>query len=121
VVWANIFVLLLCSIAVISIQDPHAKPPKWDEQYAPFIQHVGFLPLARLVTGGLPMMDSATLRTLVNQWRLETHTFHLPCGETMVTLQDVALILGLPIDGSPICGTVTPDGWRDSAGAAIGP
>ncbi|MFQ6652150.1 hypothetical protein Gotur_024148, partial [Gossypium turneri] len=41
---------------------------------------------------------------LVERWRPETHTFHLPCGECTVTLEDVALQLGLPIDGSPVTG-----------------
>jgi hypothetical protein len=30
------------------------------------------------------------------------------------------MILGLPIDGTPVCGPVSPDGWRDSVGATIG-
>jgi hypothetical protein len=64
-------------------------------------------------------MDSATLMTLVDRWHLETHTFDLPCGETMVTSQDVTMILGLPIDGTPICGLVSFVGWRDSVGEAI--
>jgi hypothetical protein len=92
----------------------------WDEWYTPFIRHVGFLPLARLVTGSLSMMDSAMLMTLDDRWHLETHMFHLPCGETTVTLWDIIMILGLPIDGTPVCGTVNPGGWRDSVGAAIG-
>ncbi|MFQ6645246.1 hypothetical protein Gotur_019228 [Gossypium turneri] len=33
-----------------------------------------------------------------------THTFHFPCGKCTVTLEDVALQLGLPIDGSPVTG-----------------
>jgi hypothetical protein len=85
----------------------------------PFVRHVGFLPLAHLMSGDLTMMDSAVLMALVNRWRPETHTFHLPCGETMVTLQDVAMILGLPINDAPIFGTVSPAGWRDSVPAAI--
>jgi hypothetical protein len=32
-------------------------------------------------------------------------------------LQDVAMILGLSIDGTPVCGPVSPSGWRDSVGA----
>ncbi|KAG8493698.1 hypothetical protein CXB51_011665 [Gossypium anomalum] len=47
------------------------------------------------------------ISTLVERWRPETHTFHLPCGECTVTLEDVALQLGLPIDGSPITGVST--------------
>ncbi|MFQ6652446.1 hypothetical protein Gotur_024307 [Gossypium turneri] len=44
------------------------------------------------------------LSALVEQWRPETHTFHFTCGECMVTLEDVAMQLGLPIDGSPVTG-----------------
>ncbi|MFQ6654635.1 hypothetical protein Gotur_025539 [Gossypium turneri] len=44
------------------------------------------------------------LSALVERWRPETHTFHFPCGECTVTLEDVALQLGLLIDGSPITG-----------------
>jgi hypothetical protein len=44
------------------------------------------MPLARLITDGLVMMDSAALMTLVDQWHLKAHTFQLPCGETMVML-----------------------------------
>jgi hypothetical protein len=66
------------------------------------------------------MMDSAALTTLVHRWCLETHTFHLPCGEITVTLQDVTMILGLPIDDAPVSGTVSQIGWRDSVMAAIG-
>jgi hypothetical protein len=43
------------------------NPLTWDERYAPFIHHAGFMPLARLVTGGLPLMDSVTLTTQVDQ------------------------------------------------------
>jgi hypothetical protein len=35
-------------------------------------------------------------------------------------LQDVIMILGLPIDDTSVCGTLSPGGWRDSVGAAIG-
>jgi hypothetical protein len=66
------------------------------------------------------MMDSTALTTLVDRWRPETHMFHLPCGETTVTLQGVAMILGLPIDGTPVSRTVSLAGRRDSIAAAIG-
>jgi hypothetical protein len=38
----------------------------------------------------------------------------------MVMLQDVIMIIGLPIDGTSVCGPVFPYGWRDSVEAAIG-
>jgi hypothetical protein len=66
------------------------------------------------------MMDSTALKALVDRWCPATHTFHLLCGEITVMLQDVAMILGLPIDGAPVSGMVSPAGWRDSIMAAIG-
>ncbi|MBA0624514.1 hypothetical protein Godav_009862 [Gossypium davidsonii] len=39
--------------------------------------------------------------------RPETHTFHLPCDECTITLEDVALQLSLPVDGPIIMGSET--------------
>jgi hypothetical protein len=68
----------------------------------------------------MSIMDSTVLTTLVDRWRPETNTFHLPCGEATVTLQDGAMLLGLHIDGHPMCGLVDPIGWRDMVGDLIG-
>jgi hypothetical protein len=65
-------------------------------------------------------MDAAALTTLVDRWRPETHTLHLPSGKITVTLQDIAMIHGLPIDGTPVCRMVSSAEWRDSARHAIG-
>ena len=43
--------------------------------------------------------------SLVERWSFETHTFHLLVGEMTITLQDVVIILGLWIHGSPVTGT----------------
>jgi hypothetical protein len=58
-------------------------------------------------------MDSIMLSALVDRWRLKTHTFHLLCGDATMTFQDVTMLLGLPIDGHPMCGPTDPTGWRD--------
>lgn len=60
----------------------------------------------------IPFMsiDLALITTLLERWRLETHSFHLRMGEWTITLQDVEVLLGLPIDGGPVIGKVeSPD------------
>ncbi|KAE8668718.1 thymidine kinase-like [Hibiscus syriacus] len=58
-------------------------------------------------------LDNPLISALVERWRRETNTFHFTVGEMTVTLQDVAFLLGLAIDGKPVigityttCGTV---------------
>ncbi|KAH1096782.1 hypothetical protein J1N35_013703 [Gossypium stocksii] len=42
------------------------------------------------------------ISALVERWRPETHTFHFPCGEAIITLQDVAVQLELSINGEAV-------------------
>ena len=55
------------------------------------------------------MIDWPLITCLVEKWRPETHTFHLPVGEMTITLQDVAIILRLYIDGPAVTGTCVFD------------
>ena len=57
--------------------------------------------------------DRSLLTALVDRWRPETHTFHLPFGEMTVTLQDVAMLTGLPIAGAAIGPSIPPMGWQN--------
>ncbi|KAK5793321.1 hypothetical protein PVK06_034463 [Gossypium arboreum] len=43
--------------------------------------------------------------TLVERWWLETHNFYLLCGECTITLKDVAMQLGLLVDGDAVIGS----------------
>ena len=58
--------------------------------------------------------DHCLISAPVERWQLETHTFHLPHGEMSITLEDVEVIFGLPIDGEVLVGlTAVVDGnWR---------
>ncbi|KAK1613140.1 hypothetical protein QYE76_036813 [Lolium multiflorum] len=65
-------------------------------------------------------MNAAALTALVDRWRPETRTFHLRAGEMTPTLQDVSMILALPIQGEPLCMNTASDGWRQQMEALIG-
>ncbi|KAK5833470.1 hypothetical protein PVK06_017306 [Gossypium arboreum] len=59
---------------------------------------------------------------LVERWCPETCTFHFPCGECTITLEDVALQLGLPIDNSAVTslgGVLMLDGSLDVLASII--
>lgn len=96
------------------------SPMRWDERYAPYLDRVGLLPIARVASAGLPPMDWPLLTALVDRWRPETHTFHLPCGEITPTLQDCSMILALPIDGLAVTGIIDSANWRDLVEHALG-
>ncbi|XP_017622218.1 protein MAINTENANCE OF MERISTEMS-like [Gossypium arboreum] len=72
-----------------------------DERLIPFLELAGFGSVALIRTFDLRY---DLISALVERWRPETHTFHLPCGECTITLEDVALQLGLPIDGNSVTG-----------------
>ncbi|RYR15132.1 hypothetical protein Ahy_B04g071852 [Arachis hypogaea] len=65
------------------------------------LEFTGFQHVSRV---GEMRGHSALLSALVERWQPETHTFHLPVGEVTVTLEDVAYILGLPINGEAVTG-----------------
>ena len=69
--------------------------------------------MARLAESALVKLDRSLLSALVDRWRPETHTFHLPCGELAPTLQDVAMLLGLPITGDAVGPRVVPSTWLE--------
>jgi hypothetical protein len=48
-------------IAFEAAQDPNTQPLSWDERYESFIRRAEFLPLAWLITQGLPLMDVVAL------------------------------------------------------------
>ena len=51
------------------------------------------------------------ITTFVERWRPETHSFHLPQGECTITLQDIVVLIGLPVDGDVVIDHTHTD-WR---------
>ena len=77
-----------------------------DPRISPYVIRVGFYGIYRL---GHIMIDWPLITCLVERWRPKTHTFHVPVREMMITLQDVAIILGLRIDKPAVIGTCVLD------------
>ena len=95
----------------------------WNDRYDPLLKASGFYGVHQI---GNINWDDNLICALVERWRPETHTFHMAVGEMTITLQDVALLLGLPIDGTAVCYTTKLDwpatveqylGVRPGAGA----
>ena len=70
-----------------------------DPQIVAYITYAGLDGLLRVPHLDL---DQALITTLVKRWRPETHSFHFPHGEMTITLQDMEVIMGVPIDGLPV-------------------
>ncbi|KAK5824961.1 hypothetical protein PVK06_019758 [Gossypium arboreum] len=67
----------------------------------PYLDAAGF----RLVTSIRAFELRVNLiSALVEWWHPEMHTFHFPCRECTITLEDVAMQLGLPMDGDAVTG-----------------
>ena len=73
-----------------------------DPHICSYVIQSGFYGLYRI---GHVTLNWALITSMVEKWHLETHTFRLLIGEMTVTLQDVAIILGLRIRGPPVTNT----------------
>ena len=112
--YSLIYIYSIINIAFSLIVVSGSPPPstaddsmwRMDPRIRPYVIHVGFYGIYRL---GHIMIDWSLITCLVERWRPETHTFHVPVREMTITLQDVAIILGLRIDGPAITGTCVLD------------
>ncbi|XP_035820988.1 protein MAINTENANCE OF MERISTEMS-like [Zea mays] len=104
----------------VRTHDRFLEEMRYDERYTPLLQRAGLDVVSYQVRRGLPTFNPAALMALVDMWRPETHTFHLPCGEMTVTLEDCQKILGLIIIGRPVTGQASPGGWRQRVEAFLG-
>ena len=79
---------------------------RMDPRIRPYVIRAGFYGIYRL---GHIIIDWPLITCLVERWRPETHTFHVPVEEMMIKLQDVAIILSLRVSGPPVTGTCVLD------------
>ncbi|XP_019438937.1 PREDICTED: serine/threonine-protein phosphatase 7 long form homolog [Lupinus angustifolius] len=77
----------------------------------PVLQVICTTAFGKLLTLGVVEINNHLLLALTERWRSETHTFHFPCGEATVTLEDVAYQLGIPVDREVVTG-VTSTNWE---------
>ena len=79
---------------------------RMDIYICPYVIHAGFYGIYRL---GHIMIDWPLITCLIEGWWPETRTFHVLVEEMTITLQDVAIILGLRINGPAVTGTCVFD------------
>ena len=90
---------------LVTRQHYQASTRDWqvDERVLELVDIAGFIYIHRLLGGSLEL-DRGLISALVERWRQETHTFHLTIEEASITLQDTAVILGLPIHRHAVIG-----------------
>ncbi|XP_052113884.1 protein MAIN-LIKE 1-like [Arachis duranensis] len=76
------------------------------DRIIPYLETAGLYHFARLNNQWF-WVDEPLLSAFVERWRPETHTFHMLFAECIITLQDVAYKLGLPIDGEALSRCLT--------------
>ncbi|XBI77992.1 hypothetical protein VPH35_087764 [Triticum aestivum] len=91
-----------------------------DERYEPYFERLGLLPFVLQFKRHAPSINHGAMTALIDRWRPETHSFHLSCGVMTVTLEDMAMISGLPINGEALTGTTVSANWRDRVGQLTG-
>ncbi|CAN1122012.1 Protein MAIN-LIKE 2, partial [Linum perenne] len=89
---------------------------KWDDRYSVYVNRAR-LTHAREFKGVLP--DDTLITAMIERWRPETSTFHLPFGECTITLEDIAYITGLPVDGEAVTRPI-PSQWGELFRSLLG-
>ena len=89
--------------SIVKVQRPKCVLPRGglDPRITQHIDAVGFIELFKVPN---TEVDHTLITALVEQWSLETHTFHLPHGKMCITLQDIEVMLGIPMDELPVIG-----------------
>ncbi|MBA0796578.1 hypothetical protein Gohar_007340, partial [Gossypium harknessii] len=74
-----------------------------------YLREAGFWYVATIGRGC--KLDPKLISVLIERWRPEMHTFHLPYKERTITLEDVQFQLRLPVDVSALAGSIQSTNW----------
>ncbi|KAG8493596.1 hypothetical protein CXB51_011785 [Gossypium anomalum] len=74
-----------------------------------YLREAGFWHAATIGSGC--KLDPKLISSLIERWRLDMYTFHLPFEKCTITLEDVYLQLGLLVDGVALTGSVQSADW----------
>ncbi|XP_048544782.1 protein MAIN-LIKE 1-like [Triticum urartu] len=96
------------------------EPLRYDRRYEPYFRRMDLLQSVLNFKGTPPWLNSTAITALTDRWRPEMHSFHLALGEMTVTLEDIAMISGLPIEGRALIGKVRSEGWRQRVAGLVG-
>jgi hypothetical protein len=94
----------------MSMRGHSADDMPYDVWYEPYFESEGLLPFVLQFKRTPLKINHTALIALVDRWRPETHSFHLPGGEMTITLQDIGMITALAIDGAALTGRVDNNG-----------
>jgi hypothetical protein len=92
----------------------------FDGRYMPLLQWANLLAVTNIIGRGRPVFNVMAITAMVDRLRLETHSFHLPRGEMTVTLDNMVMILRLPIIGRPVTNRCDSASWRDRVTTFLG-
>lgn len=92
----------------------HIIPYHW--QCEDILKSLGLYQVSQMKVANV---DSSLLSGLLERWRPETHTFHLPVGEMTITLEDVSCLWALPITGLPVTG-MSDGNWEGLVNECLG-
>ncbi|XP_052116116.1 serine/threonine-protein phosphatase 7 long form homolog [Arachis duranensis] len=81
--------------------DYPVPPNRYNKRMEEHLRFTGFYHVAQI---GVVKCQKALVNALDERWHPNTHIFYFPVGKCDVTLEDVAMILGLPTDGLPVTG-----------------
>ena len=104
--------VLTCRPQFISVPEGGLDP-----RIAAYIANVRLDGLLRVLNMDL---DHALITTLVERWRSETHSFHLPHGEMTITLQDMEVIIGVLVDGLSMVEFTHMQDWGNLCAELLG-